>query len=90
MCDVSSVFPSRLLSAVLQVEGQTLNLNSTAQVVHGVKLSKDQTGVTAELLASNVKVFFDGNTAHVSGTEPYILSGLSFRIKALLMRVRVH
>ncbi|XP_068424979.1 uncharacterized protein [Clinocottus analis] len=57
------------------VEGKPLKLSSTAQEVHGVKLSKDQTGVTAELLSSKVKVFFDGNTAHVSGA-PVGVQGL--------------
>ncbi len=50
-------------------------LDTTAQRVHGVELSKDQTGVTAKIPSSNVTVFFDGYTAHVAGTENEILSG---------------
>ncbi|XP_068441855.1 pancreatic secretory granule membrane major glycoprotein GP2-like [Clinocottus analis] len=56
------------------VEGKTLDV-TTKQEVHGVKLSKDKTGVTAELLTSKVTVFFDGNTAHVSGS-PVGVQGL--------------
>ncbi|XP_068586064.1 von Willebrand factor-like [Cebidichthys violaceus] len=51
----------------VRVGDQTLNLNTTAQLLHGVELSKDQTGVTAKIPSSNMTVFFDGNTAHVSG-----------------------
>ena len=37
---------------------------------HGVELSKDKTGVTAKItFAINATVFFNGNTAHVTGTE---------------------
>ncbi|XP_051284284.1 zonadhesin-like [Dicentrarchus labrax] len=46
---------------------QTLTLNATGQVVHGVELSKNQTGVTAKIPSINATVFFDGNTAHVTG-----------------------
>ncbi|XP_074483976.1 pancreatic secretory granule membrane major glycoprotein GP2-like [Sebastes fasciatus] len=57
------------------VDDRYLTLNATAQLFYGVELSKDHTGVTAKLPSSNMAVFFDGNTAHVSGpAEP--LEGL--------------
>nr|XP_037618493.1 zonadhesin-like [Sebastes umbrosus] len=55
----------------VRVDNKALMLNATAQLFHGVELSKDHTGVTAKLPFSNMTVFFDGNTAHVSGpVEP--------------------
>uniref|UniRef100_A0A3Q3BEB0 Uncharacterized LOC108250204 n=1 Tax=Kryptolebias marmoratus TaxID=37003 RepID=A0A3Q3BEB0_KRYMA len=44
-----------------------LNLNSSAQVVHGLQLSKDQTGVTAMLQIDDLKItiFFDGYTGQI-------------------------
>ncbi|XP_054480146.1 alpha-tectorin-like [Anoplopoma fimbria] len=48
-------------------QSQTLTLNTTTLLVHGVELSKDQTGVIARMPFSNMTVFFDGNTAHVTG-----------------------
>ncbi|XP_044043030.1 uncharacterized protein LOC122871758 [Siniperca chuatsi] len=51
----------------VRVKDQILTLSTTAQLVHGVELSKDQTGVTAKILSLNATVFFDGNTAHVAG-----------------------
>lgn len=44
-----------------------LTLNRSAQVFQGVELSKDATGVTANLLLSNytASVFFDGYTAQI-------------------------
>ncbi|XP_077960162.1 uncharacterized protein LOC120825702 isoform X2 [Gasterosteus aculeatus] len=53
----------------VRVGDQILDLNTTAQLVHGVELSKDQTGVTAKLPSSKMTVVFDGNTAHVSGPK---------------------
>ncbi|XP_054473762.1 alpha-tectorin-like [Anoplopoma fimbria] len=48
-----------------------MTLNATAQLVHGVELSKDQTGVTAKMSHLNytMTVFFDGYTAqiHIKG-----------------------
>ncbi|XP_037331435.2 alpha-tectorin-like [Pungitius pungitius] len=59
----------------VRVGDQILDLNTTPQRFYGVELSKDQTGVTAKLSAPNMRVVFDGNTAHVSG--PYVsLKGL--------------
>ncbi|XP_033992900.1 IgGFc-binding protein-like [Trematomus bernacchii] len=53
----------------VRVGDEALELNSTAQQHHGVELSKDQAGVTAKLPNSNMTLYFDGNTAHVSGIE---------------------
>uniref|UniRef100_A0A3P8QIZ5 Sperm plasma glycoprotein 120 n=1 Tax=Astatotilapia calliptera TaxID=8154 RepID=A0A3P8QIZ5_ASTCA len=49
----------------VQLDDSTLTLSSSPQLVHGVQLSKDQTGVTAELTNLNISVFFDGNTAQI-------------------------
>ncbi|KAI4800680.1 hypothetical protein KUCAC02_009523 [Chaenocephalus aceratus] len=43
--------------------------------MHGVELSKDQTGVTAKLPSSSMTLFFDGNSAHVAGL-PEAVEGL--------------
>ncbi|XP_034082123.1 von Willebrand factor-like [Gymnodraco acuticeps] len=43
--------------------------------MHGVELSKDQTGVTAMFPSSNMTRFFDGNSAHVTGL-PEAVEGL--------------
>ncbi|KAI9534541.1 hypothetical protein NQZ68_012774 [Dissostichus eleginoides] len=51
----------------VRVGDEALVLNSTAQQHHGVELSKDQTGVTANILDSHTTVYFDGNSAHVTG-----------------------
>lgn len=56
----------------MKLNDTVLTLNTTAQVVHGVELSRDQTGVTAKISASNhtVSVHFDGYTVliHMRGT----------------------
>ncbi|KAL4008072.1 hypothetical protein ACER0C_001924 [Sarotherodon galilaeus] len=51
----------------VQLDDSTLTLSSSPQLVHGVQLSKDQTGVTAKLSLSNltISVFFDGDTAQI-------------------------
>uniref|UniRef100_A0A3P9DI84 Alpha-tectorin-like n=1 Tax=Maylandia zebra TaxID=106582 RepID=A0A3P9DI84_9CICH len=49
----------------VQLDDSTLTLSSSPQLVHGVQLSKDQTGVTAELSNLNISVFFDGYTAQI-------------------------
>ncbi|KAI4798119.1 hypothetical protein KUCAC02_022284 [Chaenocephalus aceratus] len=59
----------------VRVDGEALVLNSTAQLMHGVELSKDQTGVTAKLPSSSMTLFFDGNSAHVAG-PPEAVEGL--------------
>ncbi|XP_034080993.1 alpha-tectorin-like [Gymnodraco acuticeps] len=59
----------------VRVGGEALVLNSTAQLMHGVELSKDQTGVTAKFPSSNMTLFFDGNSAHVAGL-PEAVEGL--------------
>lgn len=55
----------------MQLDDSTLTLSSSPQLVHGVQLSKDQTGVTAELTKLSISVFFDGDTAQIvlKGTE---------------------
>uniref|UniRef100_A0A8C4HGW9 ZP domain-containing protein n=1 Tax=Dicentrarchus labrax TaxID=13489 RepID=A0A8C4HGW9_DICLA len=64
----------------VQLNDSVLNLNATAQVVHGVELSKDQTGVTAKISASNhtVSVHFDGHTTliHMTGPSAASVQGL--------------
>ncbi|XP_010754397.1 alpha-tectorin [Larimichthys crocea] len=56
----------------VQLNDKVLMVNTTAQVVHGVMLSRDQTGVTAKISASNnmVSVHFDGYTAQIHITGP--------------------
>uniref|UniRef100_A0A8C4DQS5 Alpha-tectorin n=1 Tax=Dicentrarchus labrax TaxID=13489 RepID=A0A8C4DQS5_DICLA len=51
----------------VQVDNTTLTLNSSVQLIHGVELSKDQTGVIAKVSLSNytTSVFFDGKTAQI-------------------------
>ncbi|XP_039865803.1 alpha-tectorin-like isoform X3 [Simochromis diagramma] len=49
----------------VQLDDSTLTLSSSSQLVHGVQLSKDQTGVTADLSNLNISVFFDGDTAQI-------------------------
>lgn len=63
------VSPSFCPSAVMQINDQVQALNSTVQLAHGVELWKDQRGVSARIVFPNMTIFFDGNTAHVSGTE---------------------
>ncbi|XP_029987151.1 uromodulin-like [Sphaeramia orbicularis] len=58
----------------VQMNKSTLSIHSSAQMFHQVEFSKDQTGVTANLLTSTshkVSVFFDGYTAqiYVEGDE---------------------
>ncbi|KAM4713899.1 alpha-tectorin-like [Anableps anableps] len=63
-----------------QLNDSLLTLNSLVQTVHGVRLSKDQTGVAAEVSLSNftASVFFDGSTAqiHLEGPAGPSLQGL--------------
>lgn len=53
----------------MQVDDQMLALNSTVQLVHGLELSNDGTGVTVHTHSIHMTIIFDGNTAHVKGTE---------------------
>ncbi|KAL7370027.1 hypothetical protein ABVT39_016779 [Epinephelus coioides] len=55
---------------------QPVILNATTQVIHGVELSKDHTGVTAKIQSTSITIFFDGNTAHVRGLETERVVGL--------------
>ncbi|XP_060945044.1 alpha-tectorin-like [Limanda limanda] len=54
------------------LDTRELRLNTTAMVVHGWELTKDQTGVTAKMSASNftVSVHFDGSISHIHLTGP--------------------
>ncbi|KAK2863420.1 hypothetical protein Q5P01_002953 [Channa striata] len=63
----------------VRLDDTTLNLNRSTQLVQGVELSKDQTGVTAKVSLSNytTSVFFDGYTAQISLTGPGLLPQLS-------------
>ncbi|XP_070711275.1 alpha-tectorin-like [Pempheris klunzingeri] len=56
----------------VRLDNTELTLNSSAQLVHGVELSKDQTGVTAKVSLSNytTSVFFDGYTAQIHLERP--------------------
>ncbi|XP_023201522.1 alpha-tectorin-like [Xiphophorus maculatus] len=62
------------------LNGSPLTLNGSVQTGHGVKLSKDQTGVTVQASLSNfsASVFFDGSTAqiHLKGSDGLPLQGL--------------
>ncbi|XP_035984818.1 uncharacterized protein LOC110367112 isoform X3 [Fundulus heteroclitus] len=62
------------------LDDSPLTLNSSVQTVGGVKLSKDQTGVTAKVSLSNftASVFFDGSSAliHLEGSAGQSLQGL--------------
>ncbi|XP_017290022.1 alpha-tectorin [Kryptolebias marmoratus] len=59
----------------VEVNNETLDLDATVQLVHGMALSKDRTGVTAEVPSANITIYFDGNTLHVAGT-PSAVEGL--------------
>ncbi|XP_040913418.1 alpha-tectorin-like [Toxotes jaculatrix] len=56
----------------VQLNGKVLMLNTTTQVVQGVELSKDKTGVTAKISASNytISVLFDGSITMIHMTGP--------------------
>ncbi|XP_032438748.1 uncharacterized protein LOC116732578 [Xiphophorus hellerii] len=62
------------------LNGSPLTLSGSVQTGHGVKLSKDQTGVTVQASLSNfsASVFFDGSTAqiHLKGSNGLPLQGL--------------
>ncbi|XP_036965799.1 alpha-tectorin-like [Acanthopagrus latus] len=64
----------------VQLNGKELMLNNSAQVDHDVELSRDQTGLTAKISASNhtLSVHFDGNTAqiHMRGPGGALVHGL--------------
>ncbi|XP_056284178.1 alpha-tectorin-like isoform X2 [Pseudoliparis swirei] len=54
---------------VVWVGEEILELTSTPQTLHGVELSKDDTGVTLKTPLTNTVVHFDGDTAHVTGGD---------------------
>ncbi|KAF3843529.1 hypothetical protein F7725_002378 [Dissostichus mawsoni] len=64
----------------VQLDEKVLKVNGSAQVVHGVELSRDHRGVTAQLSKSQytVHVLFDGNTAliHTTGPSETAVQGL--------------
>lgn len=64
---VEVMFTRLCFSAVMQLNNQLLNVNSTPQEVVGVMLSKNETGVTATFNVTSVKahLFFDGYTAQL-------------------------
>ncbi|XP_028260823.1 alpha-tectorin-like [Parambassis ranga] len=75
------------------LNGSVLTLNSSAQLVHGVELSKDQTGVTAKVSLSDIttSVFFDGSTAqiHMEGPAAPPLQGLCRNSSSSLSGLRL-
>ncbi|XP_030609901.1 alpha-tectorin-like [Archocentrus centrarchus] len=77
----------------VRLNDSTLTLSSSAQLVHGVELSKDQTGVTAKLSLSNLftSVFFDGYTAqiHLEGPAVRFLKGLCGNSSRSLSELRL-
>ncbi|XP_034418423.1 alpha-tectorin-like [Cyclopterus lumpus] len=64
----------------VQLDDKVLTLNARAQLVHGIELSRDQTGVTAKISVSNytASILFDGYTTliHVTGTSGAAVDGL--------------
>ncbi|XP_041857948.1 alpha-tectorin-like [Melanotaenia boesemani] len=77
----------------VQLDDTLLMLNATAQLVHGVELSKDQTGVTVKITDSNynLSVLFDGFTAiiHMTGPPGAAMHGLCADSSATLNQERV-
>uniref|UniRef100_A0A3P8QCW1 ZP domain-containing protein n=1 Tax=Astatotilapia calliptera TaxID=8154 RepID=A0A3P8QCW1_ASTCA len=75
----------------VQLDDSTLTLSSSPQLVHGVQLSKDQTGVTAELSNLIISVFFDGNTAqiHLEGPAGSSVEGLCGNSSSSLSDLRL-
>ncbi|XP_068451890.1 alpha-tectorin-like [Clinocottus analis] len=67
---------------VVQLDGVQMQLTAKARLVHGVELSKDQTGVTAKKSHLNyaMTVFFDGYTAQIHIKGP---SGQTPSVKGL-------
>jgi len=53
----------------VQLDGRDVMLDSSAQMVEGLELSKDETGVTARIPSHNITVSFDGYTALLSGPD---------------------
>ncbi|XP_054642279.1 uncharacterized protein LOC129187269 [Dunckerocampus dactyliophorus] len=64
----------------VEINDRLQALDTTATTVHGVELSKDQSGVTAKLSQSNytLTVFFDGNMVqiHLKGDNEAAVHGL--------------
>ncbi|XP_042349986.1 alpha-tectorin-like [Plectropomus leopardus] len=78
----------------VRLDDKVLTLNTSAQVVRGVELSRDHTGVTAKISASNytVSVHFDGFTAlmHMTGPGGAPVHGLCGNSSSSLIENRVN
>ncbi|XP_026225035.1 uncharacterized protein LOC113168243 [Anabas testudineus] len=79
---------------VVKLDDSVLTLNSSAQLVHGVELSKNQSGVTANISLPNYTtlVFFDGYTAQITlkgPGEPSLVSGLCGNSSRSLSELRI-
>ncbi|XP_026225005.1 alpha-tectorin-like [Anabas testudineus] len=79
---------------VVKLDDTVLTLNSSAQLVHGVELSKNQSGVTANISLPNytTSVFFDGYTAQITlkgPGEPSLVSGLCGNSSRSLSELRI-
>ncbi|XP_023281772.1 alpha-tectorin-like [Seriola lalandi dorsalis] len=69
----------------VQLNHTTLRLNSSAQLIHGVELSKDKSRVTAKVTFSNysTSILFDGTTAQIHVKGPGSLQGLCVNSSSL-------
>uniref|UniRef100_A0A3Q1I5Q5 ZP domain-containing protein n=1 Tax=Anabas testudineus TaxID=64144 RepID=A0A3Q1I5Q5_ANATE len=79
---------------VVKLDDSVMTLNSSAQLVHGVELSKNQSGVTANISLPNYTtlVFFDGYTAQITFKgpgEPSLVSGLCGNSSRSLSELRI-
>ncbi|XP_051282746.1 alpha-tectorin-like [Dicentrarchus labrax] len=74
----------------VQLDNTTLSLNSSSQTKHNVELSKDQNGVTAKVLLSNLTAFiiFDGTTAQIRMNGSASLQGLCANSSSSLSEVK--
>ncbi|XP_040913273.1 uncharacterized protein LOC121194439 [Toxotes jaculatrix] len=77
-------------SGRVQLNNALLRLDSSPLLLHGVALSKDQTGVTAFIPfpGFNMSVFFDGNTAQIHMTGSLFSYGLCHNSSSLLSDVK--
>ncbi|XP_029025558.1 alpha-tectorin-like [Betta splendens] len=89
----SGIFINLGQGGVVQVNGVPLALNSSTQLVGGVELSKERTGVTAKLSLSNytASILFDGYTAQIRAAGPAgsLVSGLCRNSSVSLREVRM-
>ncbi|XP_072301112.1 uncharacterized protein [Eucyclogobius newberryi] len=72
----------------VKVNDKVLSLNTSEKVVHGVKVSKDPTGITAEITASDytASIHFNGYTAQirVTGSKGASVFGLCGNASTIL------